>query len=67
MKLRVDLTLCQGHGVCVEDAPELFELVDGGHAGQQARVKVASVPPQHEAAARNAAIYCPTQAISIDE
>ncbi|MEE8166399.1 MAG: ferredoxin, partial [Myxococcota bacterium] len=26
MRIEVDLALCQGHGVCVEEAPEVFRV-----------------------------------------
>ena len=30
MKVVVDLTLCDLHGLCVETAPEVFEIADDG-------------------------------------
>lgn len=30
MKIKVDLELCQSHGLCVEAAPAVFELRDDG-------------------------------------
>ena len=62
MRVRVDLDLCQGHGVCCSEAPELFEL-----DGDKVRVKVDAVAPEQAAAARLAAKYCPTRAISLEE
>jgi ferredoxin len=32
MKLTVDPTICQGHGLCAAEAPELIELDDSGYA-----------------------------------
>ncbi len=30
MRVRVDIDLCQGHGVCVNEAPEVFQLEGDG-------------------------------------
>ena len=62
MRIAVDLDLCQGHGVCCSEAPELFEL-----AGDKVRVLNESPAPDLRAAARLAAKYCPTLAITIQE
>ena len=65
MRITVDLDLCQGHGVCQEEAPELFRVVE--RAGDYDRVELIDPsPPEHlrpraEAAAR----YCPNRVISI--
>ena len=32
MKLTVDPTICQGYGLCADEAPELVELDDAGYA-----------------------------------
>jgi ferredoxin len=62
MRISVDLDLCQGHGVCCSEAPELFEM-----AGDKVRVLDAEPAPDHHAAARMAAKYCPTRAIHLEE
>jgi len=62
MRVRVDLDLCQGHGVCCEEAPALFEL-----DGDKVWVLQAEPPGDQQAAARLAAKYCPTHAIAIEE
>jgi len=63
MKVVVDMNLCDLHGLCVEAAPEVFEIGDDGELhvlngtpGQDLRAKV-------DKAARE----CPTGAISIEE
>jgi len=62
-KVLVDLNVCDLHGVCVEAAPEVFEMGDDGvlrilieTPGEGLRAKV-------DAAVRE----CPTGAISIKE
>ena len=62
-KVLVDLNVCDLHGICVEAAPEVFEMGDDGvlrilneTPGEGLRAKV-------DAAVRE----CPTGAISIKE
>ena len=62
MRISVDMDLCQGHGVCCSEAPALFEL-----DGDKVRVLDAVPAPDSQPAARLAAKYCPTRAISIQE
>lgn len=61
MKIKVDLDLCQSHGLCVEVAPEVFELRDDGFlyllAGAEESVA------QHKV--EKAATECPTGAIAL--
>ncbi len=62
MRITVDLDLCQGHGMCEMEAPEVF-------AAQRDHVEILdpnpdeSLRPAVEAAVR----YCPTQALRIVE
>ena len=28
MKIKIDLALCQGHSVCLSEAPEVFDVID---------------------------------------
>lgn len=63
MRLFVDPEKCQGHTLCAMTAPELFELspIDG-----HATAKVAIVPANLQALAREAAGTCPEQAIVVE-
>jgi ferredoxin len=67
MRVIVDLDLCQGHGVCQNEAPEIFRVVD--RAGDYARVEVILERPPEEmrAQAEAAARYCPNRVITIAE
>lgn len=67
MRVVVDLDLCQGHGVCQTEAPEIFRVVD--RAGDYARVEVILERPPEEsrAQAEAAAKYCPNRVITIVE
>ncbi len=62
LQVRVDLDLCQGHGVCASEAPEVFAL-----DANEIRVKVLDERPGPELRSKvEAAVrHCPTRAISI--
>jgi sterol 14-demethylase len=62
-RIVADRDLCQGHGVCVHEAPELFGL------DAESRVVVLDAsPPAALRAKRDAAIrHCPTRALRIEE
>ena len=61
-RVRVDLGLCQGHAVCVSEAPEIFRL-----NAQQTAVDVlqAEVPEGARERVAAAAKHCPTHAITV--
>lgn len=64
MIIRVDEQLCASSGQCVATSAELFaQRVDDGVV-QLLRDRP---PAEFEDAAREAALMCPTQAITIDE
>lgn len=60
-RIAVDLDLCQGHGVCEMEAPELFEV------GTDRKVNVLLEHPGEDQrkAAEQAVKYCPTHALKI--
>lgn len=62
-RIRVDLDLCQGHGVCESEAPEVFEV------GKDHKVHVLDETPNENllGGVRLAVKYCPTHAISLVE
>ncbi|WP_123026513.1 ferredoxin [Mycolicibacterium stellerae] len=63
MNVSVDRQVCQGHGLCVINAPDSFELDDvDGKASPVSSV----VPSDQEAAVAEAAESCPEQAIVIE-
>jgi sterol 14-demethylase len=58
----VDRDLCQGHGVCESEAPEVFEVP------KREVVLLVERPEDAQRAAVEAAVkYCPTHALSIQE
>ncbi|MGO9341151.1 MAG: ferredoxin [Acidimicrobiales bacterium] len=63
MKVVVDRDLCQGHGVCESEVPEVFSVSKKGdltivceHPGEELRKAV-----------ETAVAYCPTHALRIEE
>ena len=63
MKVRVDGTLCVGHGRCYELAPEVFGEDERGHC----RVLREKVPSSLEKQARLGEANCPEQAILVED
>jgi sterol 14-demethylase len=63
MKLRivVDTQLCQGHAVCMGEAPDIFEVTRDGKLTVLDAAPPAALRTQLEAAVR----YCPTGALSL--
>ena len=61
----VDRGLCQGHSVCVAEAPEIFRVIETGMAYPQAEVIQESPPADLIAKAEAAEEYCPNGAITI--
>jgi ferredoxin len=63
MQVVVDLNLCDLHGLCVEAAPEVFEIGDDG------TLHILSETPAQglRASVDKAVRECPTGAISIEE
>ncbi|MEI2638961.1 MAG: ferredoxin [Microthrixaceae bacterium] len=61
VRIKVDLDLCQGHGVCESEAPEIFEV------GNDRKVHVLNeTPHESQLTAVNLAVkYCPTHALSL--
>ncbi|HEY6508244.1 MAG TPA: ferredoxin [Vicinamibacterales bacterium] len=63
MKVIVDMSLCDLHGLCVEAAPEVFEISDDG-----ALLVLNETPPEELRAKVDKAVRaCPTGAITIQE
>jgi sterol 14-demethylase len=62
-RIVVDRDLCQGHGVCESEAPEVFSVSKDG-----VLTVLAERPGDDQRAAVEAAVkYCPTHALSIVE
>jgi ferredoxin len=63
VRIEVDRDLCQGHGVCESEAPDLFSVSKDG----QLTVVDANPPETSRAEAMAAVRFCPTGALRIQE
>ena len=62
MRVVVDPDLCQGHGMCEMEAPDVFE------AGRDSvTILQPEFPEAHRAEVEAAVRYCPTRALTIVE
>jgi ferredoxin len=63
MKIHADLDLCQGHGMCQVEAPEVFTVPERG----KVEILVPDPGPDALEAVENAVRYCPTRALSLTD
>ena len=63
MRIVVDRDLCQGHGVCESEAPDVFAVPRNG----QVDVRDERPPEAQRAKVAMAVKYCPTHALKIVE
>lgn len=63
MQVKIDATLCSGHGRCAKLAPDVYKLDDNGYNVD--RGKTLEIPPALEASARKGAKLCPERAITV--
>lgn len=61
MRVRVNRAMCQGHGVCCVNAPDIYKIGDD----DLAYVEQEEVPAGREEDARMGAQNCPERAIEI--
>ena len=68
MRIKVDRQLCQGHGVCALEAPEVFAVAESDD-GTYSEVEVLVEEPGEALRAKvEAAVrYCPNRVLSIEE
>lgn len=62
MKIIIDWDLCQGHGNCTGEAPEVFQLDDSGNLKLLMEDAPLSLAKELDLAVR----YCPTGAIRVE-
>ncbi|OBH52855.1 ferredoxin [Mycobacterium sp. E2479] len=63
LKVRIDLTACQGYACCMMEAPELFDLDD---VSGKAVLFTDDPPEEQRARAADAARACPARAITVE-
>lgn len=62
MKVHVDWDLCEGHGICCAEVPEVFELRDA----DQVTLLTEQPPAELRSQLQTAARFCPKNAITIE-
>jgi ferredoxin len=63
LRVSVDRMRCDGHALCLLNAPSVFELDDSEHA-----VAINPTPSEDErGAVLQAQLQCPTQAITVED
>jgi len=60
----VDLDLCQGHAVCAEEAPEIFEI---DREENKVVLRTRNPSASHRERVEKAVRHCPTRALSIED
>ncbi len=66
-RVRVDPDLCQGHAVCMGDAPEVFAVERDEDGETRVVLRVQRPPAEIRARVESAVRNCPTRALSIEE
>jgi ferredoxin len=64
MRVSVNQDICAGYGTCVEIAPELFEFDEWGYAIATGDGEVVDAEQE---LARDAALQCPMNAITVED
>jgi ferredoxin len=63
MKVRVDSELCEGHALCMQEVPEVFEMRDTDQVTLLDEYPPEGLRPKLETAVRS----CPKNAISLED
>jgi sterol 14-demethylase len=63
----LDKDLCQGHAVCVGEAPEIFCIGDDGKVALRSPELTAELTAEQLPLVRTAAKFCPTRAIRLSD
>ncbi|MEM1111246.1 MAG: ferredoxin [Pseudomonadota bacterium] len=66
-RIKVDMMLCQGHGVCTEECPEVFEVVEMDTGYPKVKVKTARPGDALREKVQDAVDYCPNRVIRLIE
>ncbi len=66
LRVEIDRDLCQGHGVCVEEAPEVFRVVSEPGRYDHAELIVAEPDESLRAKVEAAVRYCPNKSLKLE-
>ena len=67
MRIKVDLDLCQGHSVCMEECPEVFDVRDQAGSYPQVVVLMEKPPEALREKVMNAVRGCPNRVIRVED
>ncbi len=67
MRVKVDRELCQGHGVCMSEAPDVFLVIERTGQYDQVEILMPAPPDTLRAQVEAAVRLCPNRALSIEE
>lgn len=67
MRIEIDLDLCQGHSVCMEEAPEVFSVQENAEGYPFVVVNEQALTHELLDKVKAAAKYCPNSVITIRE
>jgi len=66
-RVEIDRTLCQGNGVCMQEAPDVFLVIERARDSGQASLLVDPPPAEQRERVEAAVRQCPTRALRIVE
>ena len=67
LRVKVDHDLCQGHGVCQMEAPEIFRVRERPEDHDQVELLLEEIPAELREKLEAAVRYCPNRVLSIEE
>ena len=67
MRIEVDYDLCQGHGVCADEAPEVFRVAERPGSYDQVEVILAEPDEGLREKVEAAVRFCPNRVLRIVE
>jgi ferredoxin len=67
MKIQIDLALCQGHSVCLGEAPEVFDVIEQADGYPHVKVLLENPPEELREKVMKAARFCPNNVITVLE
>jgi ferredoxin len=67
VRVKIDIALCQGHGLCQEEAPEVFHVTEVKGSYDQVELIVERPGEELRQKVEAAVRYCPNRVISIVE
>ena len=64
-KVQIDQLLCQGHGVCSEECPQVFQVESQASGYPKVKVLIEEPPAELLEQVQDAVDYCPNRTISL--